>query len=106
MKKRRIRTKIGGRGYTIKMVNHLDGRHNSKDALTVGRCDHPSAAKRSIHIRRRLSDGLYLDTVIHELIHAAAWDHDEEWVKRTATEIASALSRLGVTVDRTKSEIQ
>lgn len=36
-----------------------------------------------------------LDTTVHELLHAVAWDHSEEWVASSAKVIADVLYRLG-----------
>ena len=66
-----------------------------------GACDHPTAVGKRIRIRRSLRGETRLDTIIHEVLHAADWSKDEEWVGQTATELARILTRLGYT-DGTK----
>jgi hypothetical protein len=48
-----------------------------------------------IEIRRSLSEPNLLDTVIHEVLHAARPELDETAVDQTATSIARALYQMG-----------
>lgn len=50
---------------------------------------------RKIVVRPRLKGQHRLDIVIHELLHAALWDLDEEAIDSTASDIARVLWRLG-----------
>ena len=57
-----------------------------------GWCD---SDKRTIVLCRTLKGRRHLDTVIHELLHAAFYDLDEEAVRESATDIANVLWRMG-----------
>ena len=61
----------------------------------VGDTDAPRFAKRELRILKGAKDLMLLDTLIHESLHACAWDLDEEAVGETATDIARLLWRLG-----------
>lgn len=67
-------------------------RKNEDDS--PGKCD---LIKRTIYLKHHPHDSeeFQLDTVLHELLHGVAWDHDEEWVSRSARDIARILLRLG-----------
>lgn len=56
-----------------------------------GDCDPPSVADKTIRIRRSLKGKLKLDTLLHEMIHAAFPDLTEEAVEAGATDIAAVL---------------
>lgn len=60
-----------------------------------GECDAPTTNGKKIRIKSEIKGELLLDTLIHEQLHAAAWDMSEEWVNDTATDIARNLWRLG-----------
>lgn len=62
---------------------------------TAGECDAPDAESKAIRIDRRLKGQEELETIIHEVIHAAHWDLCEEAVDETAEAIARVLWRLG-----------
>ena len=51
--------------------------------------------RRTVRVNANLPDRKSLDTVIHELLHAAEWNMSEEWVTSTADDIARVLWRLG-----------
>ncbi len=57
-----------------------------------GVCDKPS---RTIRIAQGYPEKDTMDSIIHELIHAALWDLDEEAVGETANAISDALWKLG-----------
>lgn len=57
-----------------------------------GVCHKPS---RTIRIALGYSEDRTLDSVIHEVLHAALWDLDEEAVSETANSISQALWKLG-----------
>lgn len=63
--------------------------------VACGECDPPSFKNKEIRIRSTLQDELLLDTTIHELLHAACWPLDEDFVNRFATDAARVLWRLG-----------
>lgn len=60
-----------------------------------GYCQDPATKGKQIIIKTGLSPLLELDTIIHELSHAAQWSLDEEYVNRNGTEFARVLWRLG-----------
>lgn len=62
-----------------------------------GACEHPDKVGKKIRIRRTLRGELRLETIIHEVLHAADWTKDEEWVGQIATDLARILTRLGYT---------
>lgn len=57
-----------------------------------GVCDKPA---RTIRIALGYPDEQTMDSVIHEVLHAALWDLDEEAVEETANAVSSALAKLG-----------
>lgn len=61
-----------------------------------GRCDPPDARNKSVQVLASLKGEDELDTIIHEVIHAAAWPVlDEDFVNDTASDLARLLWRLG-----------
>jgi len=42
-----------------------------------------------------MSDEDTLDTVLHELLHAAGWHIEEDFIEQFSTDAASILTRLG-----------
>lgn len=64
-----------------------------------GQCDSPATKGREIRIRKRLGIEMLLENLIHETLHAAAWDLDEEAVVETAEAIAKVLLRAGISID-------
>lgn len=61
-----------------------------------GECDDPKTPGKQIRVRADLTDKLELDTLIHEMLHASAWEVlSEEFVTQTAHDVARVLWRLG-----------
>lgn len=60
-----------------------------------GFCDHPERLGKKIRIRPDQGELEMLDTLLHEMGHAAYWDMKEEAIDEAATDIAKALWRLG-----------
>lgn len=59
-----------------------------------GFCDPPDQPNKAIGIDARLRGREALEVAIHEALHAAAWEQfSEEWVDRTAKDIAAMLWR-------------
>jgi hypothetical protein len=79
---------IGGRRYKLHFPKELEERAH-------GWCYAPDAPAKEIQIKKGLRGERLLDSLIHEMLHAAAWDMSEEWVEKTASEIARVLHRLG-----------
>ena len=65
----------------------------------AGECDDVSTPRKAIWIATQQKPIDILDTVIHELLHAALPDLCEETVLETATDIAKVLSRLGAKLE-------
>lgn len=85
----------------IKTHTFLGKRYNivflppSKMGDADGKCDHPEKAGKSIKIKTGQSPKEELETTIHELQHVTDWPKDEEYVTRSARDIADFLWRLG-----------
>jgi hypothetical protein len=60
-----------------------------------GYCDPPHAPGKQILIRSTLGEQETLDTLIHEMLHAAGWHIDEEFVEQFAADAAAVLWKLG-----------
>jgi hypothetical protein len=75
---------IRGRRWKVKWVSNLG------DA--VGTCDYD---EQTIRIARGQTPEAELDTLIHEIIHAAVYDLDEVAVHATANAVSSVLLKLG-----------
>ncbi len=59
---------------------------------TKGYCDPPSKPNRRMLIKERKQPSRrVLDDIIHECLHACAWDMSEEWVYQTANDLARVL---------------
>jgi hypothetical protein len=66
-----------------------------RDKGERGACEAPSVPGREMDIPVHGGTRNDLDTLCHELLHAAYWDLDEEAVYETATDIAKVLWRCG-----------
>ena len=60
-----------------------------------GTCDPPNAPGKSIVVDANLVGEEELEVVLHETLHSALWDLDEEAVTETAHDIARVLWKLG-----------
>lgn len=61
----------------------------------LGACDPPDGSSKEIVVSSQLSGCERLDTLIHEMLHAANWHLDEEFVTQCAGDIAKVLWRIG-----------
>lgn len=61
----------------------------------LGLCDAPDRRSKKIKINKDLKGRLKLEIIIHESLHACAWDLDEEAVTETAKDISRLLYREG-----------
>ena len=84
-----MRVRIRGKYFTLVFGRLPNG--------TDGLCDY---ATRTITIRKNQRGEAQLDTVIHELLHAAHWDLAEESVEETARDLARVLWRLGYRLEK------
>jgi hypothetical protein len=76
--------RIRGQRWRIRFVPHLGDAE--------GLCH---KEERVIRIARGYPEERTMDSIIHEILHAALWDLDEEAVNETANAISAALWRLG-----------
>jgi hypothetical protein len=60
-----------------------------------GRASNPKLKGAEIRIAKGLTGIHELDTIIHEAIHAALWDLDEDAVSETSSSIAGLLWKMG-----------
>lgn len=61
-----------------------------------GACDHPDKANKCVFIDTAMKGQNELDTIIHEVLHAAAWSVlDEDFVADTAEDLSRLLWKLG-----------
>lgn len=59
-----------------------------------GRCEHPNSKGKSIHIPVEGDTLGELTVIIHEFLHAAFWDIDEDAIDTVGHDIARALWEL------------
>lgn len=83
-----MRARIRGKLWDIRFVPKIEGGVH-------GLCDGPTVPHKQIQILDSLRGERRLAIVIHELLHAAYWDLDEEAIEETATDLARILLRLG-----------
>jgi len=84
---------IRGTRYEIRFYRRL---HNADGVALRGQCEAPTSnPPRLIQIVRDQSEVMLLDTLIHEILHAAFWDLDETAVTETATDLARILEGFG-----------
>lgn len=79
---------IRGRRYRLLAVPRLP---EDRD----GDCTSPSDKGRMIRYRRALRGQRKMEVLIHEMLHAALWDLDEQAVEETAHDLSRALWRMG-----------
>lgn len=60
-----------------------------------GECDDPTEKRKQIRVRSNLSEFRELETTIHEILHAADWHKDEEWVEKVAEDVSRVLWKIG-----------
>lgn len=59
-----------------------------------GECDSPNSLNKKIRIWKGLKDEQELEILIHEMLHAAFWHIDEEYVDRVSKDISNVLWKL------------
>jgi hypothetical protein len=89
MKGNEFRSKIAGRTWRIV---YEDAKTMGKD---WGRCWLPAGRHPLIQLRRALRGYRAMDVLVHEVLHAARPELDEQAVEATATAIARALWKAG-----------
>ena len=83
-----MRVRIRGKHWTLVYTNALP---NDADA----HYEAPTTPNKQIRIRPNLSEARRLEMVLHECLHAAFWDLEEEAIESSAEDIARVLWRLG-----------
>ena len=81
-----MRVEVTGKRYDL-VFTHLH--------VNRGECDPPTKANKQIRIRKNLPPFEKLEVIVHELLHAADWHKDEDWVELAALDIARVLWALG-----------
>lgn len=87
-----MRLTILGKRWWYKTVKKI-----GNNATTLGQCDSPKKRGKEIRVLSRLTGEERMDVAIHEMLHAAGWHIDEEFVDRFATDAARNLFKLGFT---------
>jgi hypothetical protein len=82
-----MRIKIGNKYWKLIFVK--------LDEETGGECDSPDTRGKEIRISTDLGNQEELEVTIHEMLHAADWSKEEEWVEVIADDIARILWKLG-----------
>ena len=84
-----MRLKILGKYWSVRFVPVLGPVEERADAD----CTDPGDRHKTIRLKSTLVGQELLDALVHEMLHAADWSKDEEWVNRLATDIARAAFR-------------
>ena len=79
---------ILGKRWELKITSHL-----SRDCR--GECEPPDSPRKEIRIRKSLKGREFLEITLHEILHAADWSKDEEWIEQVADDISKVLWKLG-----------
>jgi hypothetical protein len=61
----------------------------------LGKCDSPETPNKTIVVNPNQKGVDVLGTILHEAMHAAHWDLDEEAIDSASDDIAKILWRLG-----------
>jgi hypothetical protein len=91
-----VRVGILGKWWTLRFVPASElpkGKDGARDC--DGLCDKPTDKGKRILVYDKLSEEETLETVVHEVLHAADWWKDEEWIEHAANDLARILWRLG-----------
>lgn len=96
-----VKSEINGHQWTIHLLTYRQWKSQSLPAKTWGLCNR---SKRTISVRKDLAKQTFLDTLVHELVHAQneLLFEAEETVTRMGTDISKALlatERVFVVVD-------
>lgn len=82
-----MRVVLHGRHWNLTFVPNLGPNR--------GVCDSPTTPGKAIKIQSGLKGEELLEVLIHEALHACAWNLDEDAVTVTAEDIARMLWKLG-----------
>ena len=81
-----MRVEILGRRWNLVYRRLRDNR---------GECDPPEQCKKEIRVANDLRGQEELEVLLHEMVHAAGWHLDEEYVQKFADDVSQVLWRLG-----------
>lgn len=81
-----MKINILGKEWDLKYCHNLSDR---------GRCDSPHTTNKTIRIWGGLKGEEELEVLLHEMLHAAFWQIDEEYIESAAKDISKILYRLG-----------
>lgn len=81
-----MRVRILGKVWRLEFCDRLSDR---------GRCDSPTTKAKAIRVWSGLKGQEELEVLLHEMLHAAFWQVDEEFIDGSARDISAALYRLG-----------
>ena len=79
----------------IRILDKLWNLRFAPNLANLGDCDPPTRPNKEIRVRSTVAGEQRLDVLVHEMLHAAGWHIDEEFVDRFASDLARALWRLG-----------
>lgn len=71
-----------------------------------GFCDDPLASNKRVVVDKHLFGQHRMEIVLHELLHAALWDLDEQTILETAHDLARVLWRLGYRCPEDKQKLE
>jgi len=97
-----VRVTIGGKRWNLEFVRIRP--RTGEEFADNGNIDSPDTRQKKIRINRTLRGEKRLDTIIHEILHAADWNKDESWIEEISTDIARILTKLGYTNSGKKDE--
>lgn len=83
-----MRLRILGKCWQLRFAPNMSNR---------GDCDPPTKPSKEIRIASNLHGEELTEVLLHEILHAANWHLDEEFVAQFAHDAARALTRLGFT---------
>lgn len=90
-----MRIKILGKVWNLLFVPASELTARGKSTTDRGDCEHPTKKGKRIRVLKGMDPLEELEVVIHECLHAAEWNMDEDWVDATGGDIAKVLWKLG-----------
>lgn len=90
-----MKVKILGKTWTFERKSLKNSDHH-------GICHPPHSKGKKIVVDSDISGEKELRVILHELLHAADWHKEEEWVEQVSTDMARILTRLGFSRSETK----
>ena len=84
-----MRLTIMGKRWLLCFVPWIDAKRSR------GECDDPTTPNKEIRVLDKLKGEERLEVLTHEMIHAAGWHIDEQFVTQFAQDLARNLTKLG-----------